>query len=323
MAASTYWSRVSEMMDVCGPPSWPSLLATTAELRAAKALVDASRSPGKEREGVDALALRRAEYLVRASYHPDTNEIIPLPFRMAAHVPANSVLLVGMLLPRTVFFTGLWQGLNQSFNAAQFYANRNASNHVSDTTVAVSFSAAVVSSVAVGAGLRHLLLRAEARAQAAGRPSTLVRNLALAVPFLGAAAGKPLQIGLMRRDEIEQGVEVFDGYGRSHGRSVAAGRAAVGMTIATRVIYLAPMLWMPFVQTALERAVPILRTNRVLGIASYTIHAALNSAFATPLCIALFDQRASLPVASLEERFKGEAGGDGKALERVFFNKGL
>jgi len=49
---------------------------------------------------VTRLALSRARYLVRAAVHPDTEEIIPLPFRMAAHVPAKAVRLVGMLSAR-------------------------------------------------------------------------------------------------------------------------------------------------------------------------------------------------------------------------------
>jgi hypothetical protein len=104
---------------------------------------------------------------------------------------------------------------------------------------------------------------------------------------------------------------------------VTAGRAAVGMTIATRVIYLAPMLWMPLVQTAMERAIPVLRTNRTLSIASYVVHAAINSAFVTPLCIAMFDQRASLPASALEPQFQGLQDRNGKLVEKLHFNKGL
>jgi hypothetical protein len=235
--------------------------------------------------------------------------------------------------------------LNQSFNALQFYANRNATNPVPLETVAVSFSAAVVSAVSVGAGLRSFELstarrlreaatKAAAAAAAssssssssssAASPAPLwLRALSLSVPFLGAAAAKPLQIGLMRRDEIEQGVEVFDGEGNPRGRSVTAGRAAVGMTVATRITYLAPMLWMPVVQGWIERAVPLLRTNRAAGILAYTAHAAVNSAFVTPLCIALFDQRASLPAKALEEGFRGLKDSRGRDVERLYFNKGL
>jgi sideroflexin-5 len=335
-APASYWQRVSEMMDVCGPPSWPSLLASAAELEAAHALVTSSSSSSSSPSTppiVDPSLLARARYLERASRHPDTGEVIPLPFRMAAHVPVNAVLLVGMLSSRSVAGTAAWQALNQSFNALQFYANRNATNPVPVETVAVSFSAAVVSAVAVGAGLRRLELSrtaavAAAAASTASSSSTAaaplwLRALSLSVPFLGAAAAKPLQIGLMRRDELESGVEVVDAEGRARGRSVVAGRTAVGTTVITRITYLAPMLWMPVVQGGLERLLPVLRTNRALGVLSYTAHAAVNSAFVTPLCIALFDQRASLPAEALEADFHGLRDSRGGEVERLFFNKGL
>ena len=53
------------------------------------------------------------------------------------------------------------------------------------------------------------------------------------------------------------------------------------------------------------------------SVAAYTLHAAATSAFVTPLCIALFDQRASLPASRLEPRFANL--GD----ELLYFNKGL
>jgi sideroflexin-5 len=328
-APASYWQRVSEMMDVCGPPSWPSLFASAAELEAAHALVTSSSSPSTP-PIVDPSLLARARYLERASRHPDTGEVIPLPFRMAAHVPVNAVLLVGMLSSRSVAGTAAWQALNQSFNALQFYANRNATNPVPVETVAVSFSAAVVSAVAVGAGLRRLELSRTAAVAAAAASTASpaaaplwLRALSISVPFLGAAAAKPLQIGLMRRDELESGVEVVDAEGRARGRSVVAGRTAVGTTVITRITYLAPMLWMPVVQGGLERLLPVLRTNRALGVLSYTAHAAVNSAFVTPLCIALFDQRASLPAEALEADFHGLRDSRGGEVERLFFNKGL
>ena len=346
----SYWERVQDMMNVCGPPSWPALFASHQELELAHQMVKASSSPSSipsQPSSSSSLIIsqERAQYLDRASYHPDTGTLIPLPFRMAAHVPVNALLLVGMLSARSVFFTGLWQCINQCFNAGQFFANRNASNHINDTTLIQAFSAAVISSVAVGSGLRSLALRSEKQIQelietaknksssSSSLPSNIyqkklvyLRAFSFSVPFLGAAAGKPLQIGLMRKDELLDGIDVRDINGNILGKSKIAGQAAVSMTIATRIIYLAPMLWMPFVQNMLENKFTILRTNRTLGILSYTLHAAINSAFVTPLCIALFDQNAALPVTLLESSFHNlytKNDNREQKLDYVFFNKGL
>jgi hypothetical protein len=280
-----YALRFEKMWSQCGPGSWRYLLPL---------------SPTPE-------ALARSPALAAARCHPDTGALIPLPFCMAAHVPVNACLLLGMLTARSPAATAAWQGGNQLFNAAQFYANRNASNAVSDLRLGAALGAALASAIAVAAGLQLACARLG--------PAWQGGALQLAIPFLGAAAAKPLQIGLLRADECVEGVEVFDERGACVGRSAAAGRAGVAATVATRVLYLAPMLWMPYAQAALERAVPALGRHRALGLGSYLLHAAFNSSIVTPACIALFDQAQVVDGRELEEGFHG--------LGRLRFNKGL
>ena len=112
----SFLDRVSDMMYMCGPLSWPTLLASQTDLDAAAAVIKCEDSPPG--------AVVAARRLRAAVLHPDTHEPIPLPFRMAAHVPVNTALLLGMLTAQTPFGTGAWQFLNATFNAAQFYANR-------------------------------------------------------------------------------------------------------------------------------------------------------------------------------------------------------
>ena len=291
------------MWHLCGPPSWRFIVVSTAALTAARA------DPGLE-----------SSRLVDAVCHPDTGEPIPPPFRMASHVPVNALLLALMLSARSVPAVMFTQAVNQSFNAAQFYANRNGSNAVSDTTLAVSFTAAVVSAVSVGALAARNAERAVAAAAARGDAvrGARARAAVACVPFLGAAAGKPLQISAMRSDEFAgEGVVVTDAAGTAVGRSRIAGAAAVNATIFTRILYLAPMLWMPHVQLLLERALLPPSAPPASRAALLVVHAAVNSAVATPACIALFEQRASLPASALEERFWGRGG------EELYFNKGL
>ena len=319
---STFAERFVTMLHLCGPPSWPSLWATRADLSAAAALAERAAAGAP----VAPAELLAAQRLLAAVHHPDTGAPIPLPFRMAFHVPANTVLLCGMLASKSVAGTALWQAANASFNAAQYYANRNASNEVSDAQLAASYVGAMTSSVAVGVVLRRSAARAEAAA-AALAPTAWPRRLAYlasaAVPFLAAVAGKPLQIGAMRADEMTSGVVVFDEEGVPRGSSPRAGRAAVAMTIATRIVYLAPMLWLPFVGDAVCAALPVLGRS-ALGRGAVAVGlAATSSALVTPACLAAFDQRAALAPAQLEPRFAGLTTSAGKPVERLSFNKGL
>ena len=320
-----YWHRVKSMMDICGPPSWPSLFYSNASILEAKVLLQKERS---NQMATSQANLDSAIYLTKASLHPDTGEIIPLPFRMAAHVPVNAVLLVGMLSSRTVITTGLWQFLNQAFNALQFYHNRNASSETpnDNKSLVASFLGAVTGSVGVGVLLRKAAIQYESVFAKMGQGNFSVRSASIfakCVPFLAAAAGKPLQISLMRQREINEGVEVFDENGLSRGKSIIAGKYAVLTTIFTRTLYLAPMLWIPFIQSAFEKRLAILQTSPRASLLFYTFHCAFNSAFVTPLCIAVFSQQASLPVELMELEYHNMPQSEGKRIERLFFNKGL
>lgn len=112
-----FLDRVKEMMYVCGPPSWASLFATSADLDAAARVLERP-------EAASPHAVVAARRLRSAVLHPDSLQPIPLPFRMAAHVPVNTALLLGMLTATSPLGTGAWQFANATFNALQFYANR-------------------------------------------------------------------------------------------------------------------------------------------------------------------------------------------------------
>jgi hypothetical protein len=310
--ASTWWSRFAAMMHVCGPPSWRyALTGGTRIARAREVAADEAAPPGERAQALT---------LLRATTHPDTGAVIPAPFRMASHVPVNAVLLTAMLSARTAPAVAATQFLNQSFNAAQFYANRNGTNDVSDAALAASYIGAVASSVGVGVALKRLEGR-WAAARGAAAPS--VRWLGLSVPFLAAAAAKPLQIGAMRQDEIVRGVAVADEAGVQRGRSRIAGALGLAMTVTVRTVYLVPMLYLPLLQAALVHRVALLRRHPPAAIAAYVALSGASSAFVTPACMALFDQRASVPASWLEGELQSTAGSPHPHSERLYFNKGL
>lgn len=299
-----YASRFRAMWNSCGPGSWQYLIVSDTAVEAARAAPDVAAS----------------RQLLAAVVHPDTGEVVPALFRMSAHVPVNALLLTLMLSARSPGAVAVTQALNQCFNAAQFFCNRNASNAVPDATLAVSFAGAVSSAVGVAAMAAAGAARAARSATQRGdvRGISRAAMLASAVPFLGAAAAKPLQIGAMRQDEfLGDGVAVSTVDGEYVGRSQAAGVRAVAATISTRILYLAPMLWMPAVQMALERVLLPRGASAAARGLLFVAHSAVTSAIVTPACIAIFAQRASVRASSLEPSFA--ALGD----TVLFYNKGL
>lgn len=323
MEAPPFWQRVTAMADICGPAAWPSLFASTSEILAAR---DALAGPLQHSEA----ELARARYLVNAAVHPDTKEVIPWPFRMAAHVPANTVLLVAMLASKSPLATGAAQAANQTFNALQFWSNRNASNQVDAFRFGASFVASVVASVGLGVALRRWEHRVAARL--AGRVSVVASVAGAMIPLLAAGAAKPLQIGIMRSDELTRGVVVRvakdaeplrDSATGEAVRSRTAGSWAVGTTVASRFLYLVPPMLLP--PAIMAAAAPLLvGSPPLLRGALLTVTCAALSAVTTPICMALWEQIMALPVSTLEPHVQQAAQEAGIGQDATLvFNKGL
>ena len=58
--------------------------------------------------GVTDEEMWHAQFMVDSAVHPDTNELVPKPFRMAGYVPCNIPILVGLLIPQGVAMTAFW-----------------------------------------------------------------------------------------------------------------------------------------------------------------------------------------------------------------------
>lgn len=104
--------------------------------------------------------------MVDSIIHPDTGKKIPAAFRISGFVPANILICMGMLLPGAGLANQIfWQWVNQSYNVALNYSNRNASSEMSTSTItsrvptkrhthlSVNYLAAVSTSCGVAFGL--------------------------------------------------------------------------------------------------------------------------------------------------------------------------
>lgn len=75
----------------------------------------------------DNTKLWRDQRIVSASIHPDTGDIIPMPFRMSGYVPFNGPISIAMMSSTSTLGLLGCNFLNQSQNAMINYFNRNAS----------------------------------------------------------------------------------------------------------------------------------------------------------------------------------------------------
>ena len=101
---STFYGRFRKMVDVVDPRS---LTCTAADRERAQGLLrrhkDGTLASGQATD----TELWAAKKLVDATIHPDTGELIPMPFRMSGFVPFNGPICLGALLatsPGGIFF---------------------------------------------------------------------------------------------------------------------------------------------------------------------------------------------------------------------------
>ncbi|KAI8906659.1 hypothetical protein PhCBS80983_g06292 [Powellomyces hirtus] len=309
---STYWGRLKHFSEFTNPLN---LLATNAQLEAAKQLV-AEYKAG--RSNADPEEVWKAKGLVDSTFHPDTGEKILLPFRMASFVPTNLAIVVGMLLPNPATATIIfWQWVNQSVNVAFNYFNANKTTTMNMTETATAYVSAVAASCGIAVGMNESVKRATSL-----KPSTQAL-LARAVPFTAVVTAGTLNVILMRKKELTDGIDVMDQDGTTIGKSTVAGRHAIGQVAISRVATSFPIVFIPsLIMARVDKTRFIARNPRLRApLNLLTITGSLLAAL--PCAVALFPQQASLKVEKLEDKFKGLKTKNGEPVERVWFNRGL
>ena len=99
--------------------------------------------------------IRTAQTVVSTAVHPDTGKYIPWLFRFSSFLPVNIPISFGFIFTApTPFNTIFWQWINQTYNAALNYENRNASSNYTTQDIFKSYCIASTSAIAVGLGIR-------------------------------------------------------------------------------------------------------------------------------------------------------------------------
>ena len=101
---STFYGRFRKMVDVVDPRS---LTCTAADRERAQGLLRGHKDGTLASGQATDTELWAAKKLVDATIHPDTGELIPMPFRMSGFVPFNGPICLGALLatsPGGIFF---------------------------------------------------------------------------------------------------------------------------------------------------------------------------------------------------------------------------
>lgn len=274
---------------------------------------------------VDAAKLYESRQIVNACVHPDTRERIFSPLRLSMIIPMNMLLDAGMIsasisgrMPMIV----LSQFANQTYNAAHYYANRNATANTQTLNYQVqAYVGATVSSVGAALCIERL-----ASSELVRRWGWSQAHMRFIGPITAVAVADVLNLALMRQNEFLKGIDVHDSTGEIMGQSRWAGAYAVSACIAGRVFAATPVLTVPiFIMDRLEQStrfkflhrMPALRMPTLLFLVGTFIQVSV------PLTFGIFKQSASVPVSYLESKFHRHRQADGDFAQQAYYNKGV
>eukprot|EP00945_MAST-04E_sp_MAST-4E-sp1_P008287 g8287.t1 len=253
--------------------------------------------------------------------HPDTQKPLNPFFRFSFFVPANLLIMPFMLHPSTIASAPRTIGvhiLNQSYNAGVNYENRNASNDQDNMKVFQGYLGAVTSSVGIALVATAVTNRADRF------PRAVANALRIGLPFAAVASAGSLNLALVRRDELYEGISVFDRDKNEVGKSPIAARNSIIKCSLARFAWCTPiMVFPPVIALQAEKIFPILKKNTRVNIAFMTVLYGAHLFFCVPPALGLFPQYDSMATEALEPEFHHLKYSDGSPIKELFFNKGL
>jgi len=268
-----------------------NVLASDAELEKAKSIVQAYKA-GTADPNLTEDDIWAAKQLYDSAFHPQTGEKLFILGRMSFQVPGNMVITGCMMTfykstPAVVF----WQTVNQTFNAIVNYTNRNASAGVTNEQLGVAYVCATSASVATALGFNKLI---------ASSPTLSAGIIGRLVPLFAVAAANCVNIPLMRQQEIKNGISIENERGETVGYSSKAAIAAITQVVPSRVGMAAPAMFIPPVLMSMLEKTKTFVKNPWLKAPATVLLTGMCLTFSTPLCCALFPQRASIDIKDIE-----------------------
>jgi len=303
---STYMGRARHFLGTTNPMN---LLCTPTQLEEAKDVVVRYRKGENVNMSDDEIWAAKSVY--DSAYHPDTGDKMMLIGRMSAQVPMNMSITGCMMTfyqstPQVIF----WQWMNQSFNALVNYTNRAGDSEISQSTLATSYVAATGGAMGTALGLNA----------AVKNFPPLVGRL---VPFVAVCCANSINIPMMRRSELSDGVPLFTEKGERMGNSKTAAKEGITQVVISRMAMAAPgMVTIPLFMNVLDKRGILKRYPRCAAPVQIGLCGVI-LAFATPLCCAIFEQKASIPLSRVEPEIRAKAEALKERPELLFYNKGL
>lgn len=271
----------------------------------------------KDYQGMDR-ALWEARRIVEAALN-DTGDYIPRPFRMSGYVPYNGPVSIALVSSQSTLPLLLWSWVNQTQNALVNFYNRNGSSPMSNETLAISYCAAVGSSLLVAFGLATVIQRRFEPSKA--------KQLLKWVAFPSAIVASSLNCYIVRSPEIDSGIPLTNAAGEDvlpgQTSSLAAAQGVYTTTVS-RAILQAPVYFIPPLLVGLGPFKSFLTRSPAMTIPLTTYLLLVSFGIGLPATTAIFPQISTISATDVEPKFQHLMDPSSNKTHEVFhYNKGL
>ncbi|XP_029466375.1 sideroflexin-4 isoform X2 [Rhinatrema bivittatum] len=288
----SFLQRLLHWLDILNPSL---LLASDGEIKNSIILLDSVAEPG--RDSTHDGKVKEAWNLNLCSVHPDTGNIIPVPFR-----PPALLLVAAPLFIFHLYSAG--------FNAAN--GNATSVEKAFPQKQALLCIGAVSFGACSGATPQILLSRYSLHKPAL---QTFFRSL-LPVPLHTLLSA--FNLAVVRATEVDNGIQVVDKDGSVIGVSKTAGAKAIKETAISRAALIGTTALLPNLVAWILKRTRFMQRNTFALAPVRVMTAALTFATMIPVSFSLFPRTGTIMRADLEEEIQSST-----QQAELFYNRGL
>lgn len=301
----SFLSRIRLWFDILDPRT---LLSSNAEIEAARGVIG---SIEKDQKTEDAWRLSLS------AVHADSGDVIPSVFRPQAFLPISAPLVVASLLPHSGVKPALfWQLLLQSYTTGFNYVHRNCSSEQGRKTT-LKQVLLIVGTVSYGTCAGAIPQMIIERLGMSSRPAQMFFRSIVPVPLSAALAS--LNVFIVRSEESENGIQVFDSNGNAVGISKKAGSKAVRDTALSRAALFGTTAAIPSLLVFMLQKSRQFKRFPLLLAPMRHITTAIVLGLMIPVSFSIFPQLGKIKIDNLEKEFKAAAAVEG----HLFYHRGL
>ncbi|KAF4090612.1 hypothetical protein AMELA_G00053050 [Ameiurus melas] len=303
----SFLSRLRIWLNILDPSS---ILSSDVEIENARSLV---RGEGNQLKNEK---VSNAWNLSLGSVHADTGETISPVFRPQAFLPMSAPLVIASFVPHKGVTPALfWQFMLQSYCAGFNHTNRNATATPQNTLPlkqALLITGTVIYSTFAGALPQIIIQRLAVRSSSA---QAFCRSV-LPVPLSACLAA--FSVFVVRSEESENGIKVFDSNGNSVGVSKEAAFKAVKETAISRAALFGITAVVPNLLVLLLKRTKLAQRNPMMLAPVRHISTAIALGLMIPVSFSLFPQLGKIKKEHLEKELQSLTD-DGE----LFYHRGL